>query len=485
MKRMNFYSKVLLIVIVLVFGIGVSNVYAKPAKALTFQKNKITMYTSQKENLRVKKSNKYRKSKVIYKSSNPEVVKVSKKGKITALSKGKAQVTATIKGTKKKAKVKITVLQKVESITLQQQPEKYYVGKQYQLHAVTFPAITDEKIKWKSSDRKIAKINKTGLLTVKHPGNVTITVYSSKTKEETSINIITEYVPQIKFQEGTKKIIQSGEGFQLHIEYINHKLEQFTYTISDNTIATVSQSGYVQSIRPGDVYITATTKDKKEKITIKVIIGKKNGFLSKLMLDNMGLDDCTKLMIVAHPDDESLWGGGHLQEGKWLVVCLTNYSFLVRQNEFKSSMKMLGQKGIILDYPDLQKTKEGKNTKNLWGDVKEGMAKDLRLLVNYKNWEQIVTHNPDGEYGHIHHKKVNNAVTTVCNENKNINKLWYFGKFYEKGKIPVDLTKIPDELFKKKDDVLKNCYKRESWSIPYYWGHMNPYENWVQASAWK
>ena len=30
------------------------------------------------------------------------------------------------------------------------------------------------------------------------------------------------------------------------------------------------------------------------------------------------------LMIVAHPDDETIWGGSHLLKGHYLVVCLTN-----------------------------------------------------------------------------------------------------------------------------------------------------------------
>ena len=30
-----------------------------------------------------------------------------------------------------------------------------------------------------------------------------------------------------------------------------------------------------------------------------------------------------KLMIVAHPDDETLWGGGHLIDGDYVVVCVT------------------------------------------------------------------------------------------------------------------------------------------------------------------
>lgn len=30
------------------------------------------------------------------------------------------------------------------------------------------------------------------------------------------------------------------------------------------------------------------------------------------------------MMITAHPDDETLWGGGHLLEGEYLVVCMTH-----------------------------------------------------------------------------------------------------------------------------------------------------------------
>lgn len=29
-------------------------------------------------------------------------------------------------------------------------------------------------------------------------------------------------------------------------------------------------------------------------------------------------------MFVAHPDDETIWGGSHLLKKHYLVVCLTN-----------------------------------------------------------------------------------------------------------------------------------------------------------------
>lgn len=481
MKKINFYAKILFVVMFLACGLSVFHVPVQAKKAISFTTKKVTLYASQKKTLKVKKTGKYKNKKVLYTSSNPKIVKVTKKGKIKAVSKGQAKITAKIKGTKKKAKIKVCVLQNVKSIKIESPHSKYYVGNKYQIKAITVPRITDENIKWKSSDKKIAKIDKKGILKIKAVGNVKITAYSSKTKKEVFVNLTTEDVPAIKFQEGKTKTTEYGQGFQLHLKYINHKIEKMTYSSSDPSIATVTQAGYVKTLRPGDVSIIATTANKKEEVVMKLVVEAKTGFMTKLMLDNLNLDNVTRLMIVAHPDDETLWGGGHLQEGNWLVLCLTNQSYTLRKNEFKTAMENLGQKGIILDYPDLQKTKSGVNVKNLWGNVLTGMRKDLDLIIHYKNWEQIVTHNPQGEYGHIHHIMTNKEVTSICRTDNKINQLWYFGKVYEKGKIPEGLKRISDTSYAKKEETLKISYKREQWSIPKYWGHMNPFENWTKA----
>ena len=39
------------------------------------------------------------------------------------------------------------------------------------------------------------------------------------------------------------------------------------------------------------------------------------------------------------------------------------------------------------------------------------MQKDIETILSYKNWEQVVTHNPTGEYGKYHHQQISKLVT--------------------------------------------------------------------------
>ncbi len=52
----------------------------------------------------------------------------------------------------------------------------------------------------------------------------------------------------------------------------------------------------------------------------------------------------TKVMVVAHPDDEVLWGFRELQKSPetWMVVCLTNAENVVRATEFSCAMSSFG-----------------------------------------------------------------------------------------------------------------------------------------------
>lgn len=205
------------------------------------------------------------------------------------------------------------------------------------------------------------------------------------------------------------------------------------------------------------------------------------GFLTKEQLDALDLSESTNLMIVAHPDDETLWGGGHLAEGGYFIVCLTNANNAKRRAEYEAVLKETGNQGIFLNYPD-----QPGGVRSDWSTVKSQMLGDLNLLITYKNWGLVVTHNPTGEYGHIHHKMTSSLVTYSYNLNCWDNRLYYFGKYYK----ATDLSKHENELLKLPEEnknikmKLLGLYKTQFGAVKDS-VHMLPYEDWKLAQDWE
>lgn len=185
-------------------------------------------------------------------------------------------------------------------------------------------------------------------------------------------------------------------------------------------------------------------------------------------IEILDLTNVDNLMIVAHPDDDYIWGGSHLIDDDYLVVCITCGVKRVRALEFKKAMDKTGDKYIMLGYPDKTNGK-----RNNWDLVYDDITKDLKKIIEYKNWNIIVTHNPDGEYGHIHHKMTSNIVTSLTGDN-----LYYFGRYYKKDDIPSDLVKISDENMEIKKNELIPIYASQKSTMKVL-GHMFDYENWV------
>lgn len=189
------------------------------------------------------------------------------------------------------------------------------------------------------------------------------------------------------------------------------------------------------------------------------------------------------LMIVAHPDDETIWGANHLKNGNYLVICITNGDNETRSKEFYEVMNQVGSQGIMLKYPD--KT-DGK--KDDWKSSKEAITKDIQYIIKQNHWKKIVTHNPDGEYGHPHHIMTNRIVTKSAKQNGYADQLYYFGKYIKKKQIPnyIEKEELSYPLSKKdiKDkEQLTKIYTSQK-KVMDKLEHMIPYENWIAYRTW-
>lgn len=194
------------------------------------------------------------------------------------------------------------------------------------------------------------------------------------------------------------------------------------------------------------------------------------------ILDNSKAD---KLMIVAHPDDDVIWGGAHLMDGDYYVVCITNGRNDTRKAEFEKMLEKSGNSGIILEYPD-----KVLGERDDWTYVWDKINSDLERIMSCKKWELIVTHNKAGEYGHQHHKYCHTIVTQIYDKLSISQPLYNFGTYYSLKKLPDhenEMTKVSRERFEYKDELVK-VYESQESTVKKLW-HMGPYEMWTQYEA--
>ena len=66
-------------------------------------------------------------------------------------------------------------------------------------------------------------------------------------------------------------------------------------------------------------------------LVISTLFGSDYTIKHKKIIDGLNLKGIDSVMFVAHPDDETIWGGAHLLKKHYLVVCLTNGNNKVRE----------------------------------------------------------------------------------------------------------------------------------------------------------
>jgi LmbE family N-acetylglucosaminyl deacetylase len=148
----------------------------------------------------------------------------------------------------------------------------------------------------------------------------------------------------------------------------------------------------------------------------------------------------TVALIVAHPDDETLWAGGTIlnhPSWKWFVVCLCRGSDEERAPRFQNALKILKTEGLMGDLDD------GPEQQPL--DENEIERVILGLLPPW-HFDLLITHSPTGEYTrHIRHEETGRAVIKLWHSAKlSASELWTFA--YEDGNkqyYPISIENAP------------------------------------------
>ncbi len=165
------------------------------------------------------------------------------------------------------------------------------------------------------------------------------------------------------------------------------------------------------------------------------------------------------LVIVAHPDDETIWMGGMLlrySDWDWTIISLCRARDKDRESRFRNACKLLGANSYIFDLDDTEE-----------GYFKKITAKDIenRLeIVKGKSFDYAFTHGSNGEYGHVRHRQVSEAVTSMVKEGKiktrNLYRFDYekHGRFSFASKSAEKYIKLTDKELREKKNLIKNIY---------------------------
>lgn len=214
---------------------------------------------------------------VEWKSSNTNVLTVSKSGKLTAKAEGTATITATSKvnGTLTD-RVTITVLPQivepeipVEGLTLQINDEIGYVGSTGKITAKLSPTGAKDGLVWSSSDKTIATVSQSGSVTYLKAGDVTITAKCSSYNVENSITLIVKEVLSKTIELDIDGLDETEDGgYSLKIASsgkveatLDEKatVQEIIFTSSDPEIAKIGQDGVIEAVKEGTATITVST----------------------------------------------------------------------------------------------------------------------------------------------------------------------------------------------------------------------------------
>ena len=166
------------------------------------------------------------------------------------------------------------------------------------------------------------------------------------------------------------------------------------------------------------------------------------------------------LVVVAHPDDETIWMGGYILQNKefdWEIISLCRKDDSDRNPKFKKVCRELNASCYMNDLDD--ETMEDLDSEQVIDKIKEALKAE--------DYDCIFTHGKNGEYGHKRHIDVHNAVNKMIKEDElRCKKIFYFaylgenlpGKNCYIDKNASKFIKLPMEIYEKKIHLIKDIY---------------------------
>lgn len=280
-------------------------------------KTEVTLYEGEEETLTASVLPDNATDKTITWTSSDKSIASVESGKVKAVKKGEATITA--KAGDKTAEAKIVVLAPVSGITLDKNRLDMIIGETETLTATITPADADPKepITWTTSDETIATVDG-GKVTAVKEGEATVTATSDGKSATCIVKVDYIHVSEISL-DITEKTLYAGETLKLTatVSPENSTYRTVEWTSSDKSVAIVDAEGKVDAIGKGTTTITAKADGKTGTCQIEVLAPVKGITLSTTTLGlEVGQEETLVATLVpsdATPKGEIVWTSSNTQ----------------------------------------------------------------------------------------------------------------------------------------------------------------------------
>lgn len=242
-----------------------------PATGISLDKQSLTLAKGSTETLKATLTPADSEEAVTWTTSDNSVATVDNTGKVTAVGKGTATITAKVGSYT--ASCKVTVNVPLNGISIKGDATTIKKGQTTQLSVIYDPEdTTDAKtVTWSSSDSSVASVNANGLVTALKDGTATITAKAGDKSATYDITVQEVKLTSISIKDSTS--IHKGEKETLEIAYAPENTtdsKTATWTSSDTSVVTVDGNGTLTAVAPGSAVVTAKVGNFTDTCTVTV-----------------------------------------------------------------------------------------------------------------------------------------------------------------------------------------------------------------------
>ena len=200
---------------------------------------------------------------VSWASTNPEVATVDALGVVKGLAAGKTNIVVEMEEGAFTDMCEVSVYAPLTGITLAQSQVEMNVGDEEALTITIAPAGSQEDLVWASSNETIATVSETGVVTAVAPGEAVITVSTKdgRLTQTCRVKAVPVAVTGVNIVAMGATVGKNGLQLTATVLPQNATNKNVSWTSSDETIATVSETGKVTAVMPGNATITVTTEE--------------------------------------------------------------------------------------------------------------------------------------------------------------------------------------------------------------------------------